>query len=192
MRQIELIGPVDKRAVAYPLFKICDVLGKTLVITDDANFRRFGEKFETEFTLGRSDFIISRDISQSIIEEFGLKMANYDYVIFISTDNLISGNDLTVYCHGVNQMVCDDVTLDIMETVEHLDVTISSKKPKEKNETFISIEGKGMKYIWDCEENRHFIPCNHPDIARISAFLFTNVLGLSSKDEYMKMLQKEV
>ena len=41
MRQIQLIGPVDKRAVAYPLFKICDVLGKTLVVTDDANFRRF-------------------------------------------------------------------------------------------------------------------------------------------------------
>ena len=70
MRQIELVGPVDKRVIAYPLFKICDVLGKVLVITDDANFRRFSENYsDNEFTVGRSDFVITPDISKAIIEE---------------------------------------------------------------------------------------------------------------------------
>lgn len=50
MRQIQLVGPIDKRVIAYPLFKICDNLGKVLVITDDTNFRRFSDDYSNEFT----------------------------------------------------------------------------------------------------------------------------------------------
>ena len=82
MKQIQLVGPVDKRAIAYPLFKMCDTMGKTLVVTDDANFRRFSDDYSNEFTLGRSDFVITNDISQAIIGDLGVKLNTYDYVIF--------------------------------------------------------------------------------------------------------------
>ena len=121
-----------------------------------------------------------------------MKLSNYDYVIFITTNNLIDGNDCTVYCHGLNQSICTEKTLDFLETVEHSDVIISSNKPKDvgKDNIFLSIEGKGMKYIWDCEENKMFLPCVHADLSKLSAYLFTNTLGVSSKEEFLKMLQK--
>lgn len=193
MRQIELVGPVDKRVIAYPLFKICDVLGKVLVITDDANFRRFSENYsDNEFTVGRSDFVITPDISKAIIEELGLKLSSYDYVLIISTNSLISGNDSLVYCHGSSQLICSEDTLDGLEAVEHQDVTISMKKPNSKDALFLSIDGKAFNYVWDCEENKMFIPCKHPELAKLSSYLFAQVLGVSSKEEYAKLLVKEV
>ena len=102
MKQIQLVGPVDKRAIAYPLFKMCDTMGKTLVVTDDANFRRFSDDYSNEFTLGRSDFVITNDISQAIIGDLGVKLNTYDYVIFINTNDLIDNNDCLVYYNNAD------------------------------------------------------------------------------------------
>lgn len=191
MRQIELLGPVDKRAIAYPLFKICDTMGKVLVITDDANFRRFADNYELEFTVGRSDFVITNDITKAFIEDLGSRLSNYDFVLIIATNLLLEGNDCLVYCHGKSQMVCDEKTLDCLEEMEFSDVTISAQKPKAKGETFLSIEAKGMKYIWDCEENKRFIPCKHPDLVRLNSYLFAQILGVS-KEEYANIVAKDV
>lgn len=191
MRQIELIGPVDKRAIAYPLFKICDTMGKVLVVTDDANFRRFADNYENEFTLGRSDFIVTNDVTQPFIDDIQGKFSSYDYVIIISTKDIIENTDCLVYCHGSSQMVCDETVIDNLENIEHTDVTISAQKPKTKGETFLSIESKGFKYIWDCEENKRFIPCQHPDLVRLNSYLFAQVLGVS-KEEYASIIAKDV
>ena len=195
MRQIQLLGPVDKRAIAYPLFKVCDLVGKTLVVTDDANFRRFGENFEREFTLGRSDFVIVNDVSKAILEDLGVRLGTYDYVIFITTNELIDSNDCLVYCHGNNEMICDETNLDYLEAIEHLDVTISTQKPKkEKGEksagAYLAVDSKSFAYIWECEESKMFVPCKHPELTKLSAYLFASVIGISP-DEYAKTIVRE-
>ena len=195
MRQIQLLGPVDKRAIAYPLFKVCDLVGKTLVVTDDANFRRFGENFEREFTLGRSDFVIVNDVSKAILEDLGVRLGTYDYVIFITTNELIDSNDCLVYCHGSEELVCDETNLDYLEAIEHLDVTISTKKPKkEKGEkstgAYLAVDTKSFAYIWECEESKMFVSCKHPELTKLSAYLFASVIGISP-DEYAKTIVRE-
>lgn len=194
MKQIQLVGPVDKRAVAYPLFKICDILGKTLVITDDANFRRFSEDYSNEFTLGRSDFVISNDISQSIIGDLAVKLNTYDYVIFINTNDLIDNNDCLVYCHGSSNLICGEDTLDYLEALEHFDVTISTHKPSkknDKNEIFLSADGKTFGYVWDCEEAKMFVPCKNAELVKLANHLFSAVLGVSG-EEFSKTIAREV
>ena len=89
-------------------------------------------------------------------------------------------------------MICSEDTLDGLEAVEHQDVTISMKKPNSKDALFLSIDGKAFNYVWDCEENKMFIPCKHPELAKLSSYLFAQVLGVSSKEEYAKLLVKEV
>lgn len=191
MRQIELIGPVDKRVIAYPLFKICDVLGKVLVITDDANFRRFSDNYENEFTVGRSDFVVTSDISQAIIQDLGMKLSTYDFVIIISTNVLIDGNDSLVYCHGSSQLICTEDVLDNIDGIEHQEVTISTHRPSGKSELFLTVEGKAFGYVWDCEENKMFVPCKNAELVKLGSFLFSQVLGIT-KEEFSKMLVKEV
>lgn len=195
MRQIQLLGPVDKRAIAYPLFKVCDIMGKTLVVTDDSNFRRFGENFEREFTVGRSDFVIVNDVSKAILEELGVRLSNYDYVIFITTNELIDSNDCLVYCHGNDNLVCSDTNLDYLDAIEHIDVTISIQKPKkekgEKAGAYLSVDTKSFAYVWECEESKMFVPCKHPELTKLSAFLFASVLSIST-DEYAKTIVRDV
>ena len=196
MKQIQLVGPVDKRTIAYPLFKMCDILGKTLVITDDANFRRFSDDYSNEFTLGRSDFIITNDISQAIISDLGVKLNTYDYVIFINTNDLIDNNDSLVYCHGSSNLVCGEDTLDYLEAVEHSDVTISTSKPakkgeKDKSAIFLTIDGKSLSYVWECEEQKMFVPCKNTELTKLSFHLFGNIFGLSSED-FGKTIVREV
>lgn len=191
MRQIELVGPVDKRLVAYPLFHICDILGRTLVVTDDANFRRFADNYEDRFILGRSDFVVVNDISQSIIEELGVKFSSYDYVIIISTNVLIEGNDLLVYCHGNSQMICTEDVLENIEELEHQDVTISIRKPSGKGALYLSADSKSFGYVWDCEENKRFIGCKHSDLVKLSSYLFASTLSISV-EEYNKTIQRDV
>lgn len=192
MRQIQLIGPVDKRVIAYPLFKICDTLGKVLVVTDDANFRRFSEGYVNEFTVGRSDFYVCNDISKSIMEDLGLRLSSYDYVIFITTNILLQGNDCTIYCHGQSQLICTEDVIDDIDTIDHVEITISTSKPKEKSEKFCPVTASGLSYVWTCEENKYFLPCKSQELSKMSAFLFSQVLGYSSKEEYAQTLAKEM
>lgn len=194
MKQIQLVGPVDKRAVAYPLFKLCDVLGKTLVVTDDANFRRFADNYENEFTVGRSDFYVVNDVSQAIVSDLGLKLNAYDYVIFITTNILIDNNDVLVYCHGNSRLVCGEDVIDYLENLEHSDVTISTRKPKSKeskDDVFLTADGKIFGYVWDCEEAKRFIPCGSPDLVKLCSHLFSQTLGVSA-EEMPKVIGKEV
>lgn len=200
MKQIQLVGPVDKRAVAYPLFKMCDIMGKTLVVTDDANFRRFSEDYSNEFTLGRSDFVITNDISQAVISDLGMKLNTYDYVIFINTNDLIDNNDCLVYCHGLSNLVCGDETVDYLDALEHFDVIISTHKPakskkedksSEKNEIFLSVDAKSFGYVWDCEEAKMFVPCKNADLTKLSNHLFGNLFGISAED-FGKTIVREV
>ena len=195
MRQIQLIGPVDKRPLAYPLFKLCDTMGRTLVVTDDANFRRFAENYELEFTLGRSDFRIVPNPSREGMEERGVKLTSYDYVIFITTNTLVEENDCVVYCHGNNQMVCSEDVLDIMETVEHNNVIITLQKPKKEKgvtpEIYLSVDSKTFAYVWECEESKYFVGCKHPELGKLCSHLFANVFGVTG-EEIPKILVKEV
>lgn len=192
MRQIELLGPVDKRVIAYPLFKLCDILGKTLVVTDDANFRRFADNYETEFTVGRSDFVVTHDVSKAIVEDLGMKLQNYEFVIFISTDNVVAGNDCTVYCHGKGKLLLDEKVIDGLESIDSYDLTISTDKPKDKNAVFLQANGSTLSYVWNCEETKTFLPCKNADIVRIGAKLFMETLGIKSIEDFSKYLVKEV
>lgn len=194
MRQIQLIGPVDKRVVAYPLFKTCDVLGKTLVITDDANFRRFADNYEDRFTVGRSDFVVTNDISKSIIEELGVKLSAYDFVIIISTNVLIENNDSIVYCHGSSQLMCTEEVLDCLSEIEGLnDLTISTHKPNAKDSLYLSLDTRLFGYIWDCEENKRFVPCKNPDLAKLIYALFgESVFNVKSMTDIANFMAKDV
>lgn len=199
MRQIQLVGPVDKRPIAYSLFKLCDTMGKTLVITDDANFRRFADNYENEFTLGRSDFMIVNDISQELISSLDIKLNSYDYVIYINTNDLIDKNDCLVYCHGQSELICTEDTLDFLEGTEHFEILISAKKPSDKNKNksaeksalFLAVDVKNFGYVWECEENKMFMPCKSAELGKLCTHMFATPLSVPA-EEITKILAKEV
>lgn len=48
MKKILLTGKADKRIIAYPMMYLANNAGKTLLVTDDPNYRRLYEGYDTE------------------------------------------------------------------------------------------------------------------------------------------------
>lgn len=190
MKQICLIGPIDKRAVAYPLIKVADIVGKLLVITDDANFRRFADNYEKEFNRANSDFLIVNDIDEEIVNGKRYKTANYDFVVYITTNTLIQGSDKVVYCHGMSKTVLPEETLRVLEDIEHLDVLISQGKVTDKDVISVGVDKTTMGYVWACEEAKSFVPLKDTTLGKVSSYLFSDYIGVS-KEEFGKLLMRE-
>ena len=87
-------------------------------------------------------------------------------------------------------MKLEDV-LDEIELNEHIDLLISTKKPKEKEVKFCGVDSKKLSYVWDCEENKLFMPCKVPELVSICSFLFSQTLGIS-KEEFSQIIAKEL
>lgn len=189
MRQLCLVGPIDKRIVAYPLIKVADLVGKLLVVTDDANMRRFADNYEKEFNRANSDFVIVNDISQDNIEK-NYRVNNYDFVIYMTTSDLIKGSDKVVYCHGMSKTVLPEETLTNLEDIEHSKVLISQGKSTEKDVISVRVDKLTMGYVWACEEAKSFVPLKDSGLAKIVAHLFADYIGVG-KDEFCKLLMRE-
>ena len=188
MKKINLIGPVDKRLLAYPLLKAIDLVGKCLIITDDANFRRFADDYSLKFNVGNSDYVIVNDMDNFNADNLEQPMSAYDYVLFITTNTLID-SDITVYCHGLEKsFVTDDIKSQLQE-MEHTDIYITPSKLKLKNIIQIPV-GKNMEYVWACEENKQYLPSKNESVNKIISSVFAETLGYS-KDEVVKLLGRK-
>lgn len=186
MKKICLIGPVDKRILAYPLLKVLDLTGKTLVLTDDANFRRFSDDYGSEFSIGRIDIKVIHDITPNILSV--LKVGDdYDYALIITTNTLIDDCDSVVYCHSLNKAMCTPEVLEVIEGVEHKDVTVTCSVVKDKGILKMVVDKAGLGYIWYCEETKLFCECKDAKLSKAVAYLFSDVLGIS-QDSIVKTL----
>lgn len=190
MKQICLIGPIDKRVVAYPLIKVAEMVGKLLIITDDANFRRFGDNFEREFNRGNSAYVIVNDIDEYIAINKDQKVSNYDFIIYITTNSLINGSDKVVYCHGLSKTVLPEETLSVLEEVKHSEVLISQGKVVDKNVILVGVDKLTMGYVWSCEESKSFVSLKDVNLSKITAHLFSDYIGVG-KEEFTKLLMRE-
>lgn len=193
------MGPVDKRVITYPLMKVLELSGKVLVITDDSCFRRFDDLLGTDFSLGQAHFIIRPKVSAETPTEEGFREEDFDYVVYITTNELIKDCDSLVYCHGVNRSLLSDDNLDFLEENPHSEVLISPNKILEKD--FENKKSKVIKvdilkdmlhYVFSCEENRTFMYQTKPGslIPNILANVFSDTLGIPASS-IAKILERK-
>lgn len=187
MKKICLIGPVDKRAMVYPLIKLLDLTGKTLVVSDDGNFRKFDDEFEPVFTKGRVDFKIIPIVNDEEIRI--INTVGYDYVVYVVSNLLVPDCDKYVYCHSLNKGIC---TPDVIETLEdkvedYKDVLITPSVVKDKNVLKLGVDKDTIGYVWGCEEANAFLPCKSIKITKLIAYLFSDVLEIP-QDSIVKTL----
>lgn len=189
MKKINLIGPVDKRLVAYPLLKAIDLIGKCLVITDDANFRRFADDYSLNFNFGNSDFIIVHEMEKFKEEDLDQPITVYDYILYITTNTIVE-SDLIVYCHGLNKSFLTDDVYSKLQEIEHKEIYITPSKIKLKDIIQIPV-GKNISYVWGCEENREFIPCTDVTLTKVIGHVFSEGLGIDKEELVKYMGRKE-
>lgn len=160
MKKICLIGPVDKRIIAYPLIKCLIHLGRTLIVTDDGVYRRFDDEYSTNFTYSQSEFLIVPMVNEDLENEINEKNVGFDYVLYITTNELPE-SDVIIYCHGVEKSFCSKPVLDVLEDKECGEVYITFSRveiPKGSNTIRIEPIRDLMAYVFECEEKKEFLP----------------------------------
>lgn len=191
MHLIEIVGPIDKRMVVYPLMKAATLAGKVLLIGDDPNLCRFCEGFAFEGSLDKSDIRIVPELNNLIVQTYVERSEqSYDYVIAVSTSALLKDVNTFVYCHGGGYAMIEPEKLDTLgEEFEYPDVLISMTRPTAKGVKYLTPSSDTMGYVWSCEEARSFVPCKVRSLADLSAELFASALSMD-KNSYMTLLKR--
>lgn len=191
MKKINLVGPVDKRAIAYPLIKTLMFLGKVLIVTDDSNFRRFSETKELCFDFAQSEFMTVLDIDSSVLGEVNSRSGGFEYILFISTDNFVEGCDRTLYCHGVDKSFASKYTITEIEKSEFTEVFITFSKLEDPKALKIEPSKSVMGYIFDCEEKQEFLGTKDPAYATMLHKFFEKELDIPKATIKGLLLRKE-
>lgn len=199
MKKICAFGPVDKRVLVYPLIKLLDLLGKTLVVTDDANFRKFGDSFELEFTHSRIDMFIMPVVTEEAMLEKGIVESNYDNALYITTTEIVSECDSYIYCHGLNKSMCSEEIVDGIDEIPCTEVIITpfkipqSKEPSTQKTPTLKLDvGKEtLNYVFYCEENKAFMPAKSIAVQNTLAKACEASLGLTAENIGKMMAREE-
>lgn len=190
MKRICLVGPVDKRFVAYPLIKTLIFLGKTLVVTDDGIYRRFSEGYEKRFSFGQSDFIIEPVIDEEVLREVDGISGIYENILYITTNEVPENSDVIVYCRGIDKGL---VTSDVLETLENREFTevyITSTKLKEQGVLKITTSKSLIDYVMTCEDRKMFVGTKDTSYTNMLYTLFDDKLGIP-RTTIKGLLQRE-
>lgn len=190
MKKIALIGPVDKRSIAYPLLKCLMFLGKVLVVSDDGTYRRFSSTYETDFGFGNSEFIITPKVTEEVLEDVKRRSNVYDYLVFITTNELVDGMDKVLYCHGVGKNMASENTLTDLEKVEFIDVYITLSKTGDPKALKIEPSKGVMSYIFACEESQQFVATKDASYTSMLYKFFDKEMGIP-KNSIKGLLQRE-
>jgi hypothetical protein len=156
MKRICLVGPVDKRAISYPLLKVTMFLGKTLVITDDGVYRRFAENYEATFGFENSDFIVTPLITEEVLAEVEKLKNQYEFIVYITTNEIPPECDKIIYCHGVDKGIANNSTMKVLENTEHIEVVMTFSKVEDATLLKIEPTKSIMAYIYECEDTKLF------------------------------------
>lgn len=178
MNQICLIGPVDKRAISYPLIKTLMFLGKTLIVTDDGIYRRFDEDYGSRFSFENSEFIIAPVITEEILQEVKGLASSYENILYITTNELPSGVDKVLYCRGVDKGVVTESTLKALENTDHTEVYVTFSKLTDNSLLKIQPTKSALDYIMECEDRKSFLATKDSAFATMLDKFFSQELDI--------------
>lgn len=190
MKTICLIGPVDKRAISYPLIKTLMHLGKTLVVTDDGVYRRFDTEYASRFSFENSDFIVTPVIDRTVQEEVNQIADLYETVLYITTNELPPNCDKVVYCRGVDRAILNLGVLDALEEKEFIEVYVTFSKLSDNTLLKIEPNKNTLAYIYECEDKKEFLPTKESAYSDMLSKFFESELDIP-KNTIKGLLQRK-
>lgn len=191
MKRICLIGPVDKRAIAYPLIRCGMFLGKVLVVTDDGVYRRFSEDYSSKFSVGNSDFMVVPVIDDKVMKTVESVESLYEFVVYITTNELPQECDKIVYCRGVDKGILTQETMKVLEKKEFTEAFVTFSRVAEPTSLKIEPSKGVMSYIFECEDKKEFVPTTDSSHTSMLEKFFEKELGVPKNTIRGLMQRKE-
>ncbi len=153
MKKILVTGKADKRLVTYPLSFFANYAGKTLIVTDDVNYKRLYGGYEDE---GELDNVTIRIIDQIKTNEDLSMITNeaegfgYDILIYILDAHTLDA-DFT-YTFIVGQQIQTFLGVDIEEILDDTPNTMAISVTLGKRPSAPNVN----TYIWTMDDFFYF------------------------------------
>lgn len=199
MQQFLLIGPVDKRPITYPLLKVLSYLGKTLVVADDGNYRRFADNYESEFELGNIDFSITPVVTEEVFKQVNETHEIYDYVVYITNNELPQSEDYLnniakiIHCRGVDKGFISKANAQVLEDLpseKTLTAYVTYSNVEDKRLLKVTPNKGTLSYVSECEDKKEFVDIKDSMYATLIYTFFEKELHLP-KETIAKLLKRK-
>lgn len=153
-------------------------LGRTLIVSDDGVYRRFDDTYQTNFDFGNSEFLITPKVDNTFIESLNQRESQFEYILYITTDEVPPNTDKVVYCRGMHKGFASEDTLKLIEDSEFIEVLVTFDKVLDKKALKISPSIKQYQYLNRCEDHKEFLPSTDPAFVTVVASFFEEQLDL--------------
>lgn len=181
MKKIAIIGAVDKRVIAYPLLKVLTYLGKVLVVTDESTYRRFDENYSRRFEANLINYWVETEVTEKTYQEVDNLVTPYDFVVFITTNEIPPSTDKIIYCRGIDKgFGTPDVVQQLEEKPIDEVLTVYVTFSKLEDKTLIRLEPSKTMYMYiaECEDKKEFVDLKDTATASMLYKFFEDELGV--------------
>lgn len=189
MKILALAGKADKRLLAYPLMHILALAGKTLVITDDINYRRVYKGFTNNGQIHDMAVDIYPSIDQYTVQ--GIldlySEDSYDYCLMITDLFRYEQADATLCICSKTKSFLGTAIEELNDTHPEECKAIISINPLDKKEwlklkvTPLSWNSKRFEYVYNCEEQKELLPVTDKEVLSELERVYLKAIGISQK-----------
>ena len=212
MKILSIVGNVDKRIIALPIARACQLLGKTAIVTDNNEFTRL---IENGNNIGNCHGVIisykeklTGDDEYVDFIEFSKERPKF--VIYVSNTYINYKADKIVVVHGDDRSFLGDALNKRVNEIKDslledqkakvVDISITSNTVKDKKDTKrFHIGSNELIWLWKVDEYKEIIPFSSKEFGTILGYIgsaigevsvnkFTDLL---SHDQYLKAEAKK-
>lgn len=178
---IAMTGYTDKRYLLYPLLKVLQAMGDTLLISDDRRFLRLTENGENPGHLQNTMIYVTDSAPEDVWGELQQEPADFTHVVydvkqFLPEDKL----DLVLICETMGY---EDGEEDFLSLVEGRSQTVhfafDKKRSPDKDVLNLFITPEMVSQVEFTEVYKLFQPVTNADILKILAAEIGPDLGLT-------------
>lgn len=188
MAVISFVGKVDKRILAFPLIRALSIEGKTVVYTDDSNFKNL---FASTSNIGVvEDITIIYESNIKNIEETNYISELGKHIIYVYTDAQYENSDVVFNCNSYDRSFQPDrFELEEEKPENQIDLIFSSI-PLRKVPNVLVMKPSFYQYLLEIEEKKEFLILKDKEI---NTFLANKISGKvdMSKEQFMKLLSRK-
>ena len=121
-------------------------------------------------------------------------LANFDYALFITTNEIIDSNK-QILCRLKNNQMCGMDVLDQLEDFKgdndsFHSITFHASKDRSIKGSHIELSKDVIKYILECEEKKEFITFMNQPICGLIGDIFKDIMNMES-DIIVRAIQRK-
>lgn len=184
MVNLAIVGKADKRLLAYPLMKTLALMGRSVVLTDDAAYRRLYPGMGNQGMINDVEVRIVKDFPDGLPDDF-LSVAEeggYDYALYLTEGYIPSDAKKVVALCSPSHTFLGSSLEGLVEDSDYIFASLTvNEKPKgywNAPVTQILWKPEFIQYVCETEERRCLAPLKDKAVSLFLCRAFADSLHM--------------